>query len=307
MSGKSTNPQNHTMTTATTHPLNIVIAGCGYLGSELARQLTASGDHVTGIVKSTGDPLDGVSLVTGDITDRESLAAVRDQIAGEIDAVVHCASTRGGDAESYHEVYAVGADNLMAALHPKRMVFTSSTSVYGQTGGEPVDETSATIPLRQTGEILLDAEGIVTGAGGVAVRLAGIYGPRRSVVLKRFFEGVATIDEGVERVINQIHRDDAASAIAHLLRHEVSGVFNVADDSPITQRALYSFLALHFDRPMPPDAPRSIGKRRGWTNKAVSNAKLRASGWRPQYSTFMNAVEYDPHLVPSILAQCAGN
>ncbi|QQL45290.1 NAD-dependent epimerase/dehydratase family protein [Sulfuriroseicoccus oceanibius] len=290
-------------------PRVIVIAGCGYLGSELARQFAHLGDRVIGLVKSldgTTAP-DGVELQACDLTDRASLDAVAKHLETKVDVVVHCASTRGGDAEAYHNLYARGSEHLMAALQPKRFVFTSSTSVYGQTDGSEVDELSVTVPLRPTGDVLLEGEGLAVRSGGIAVRLAGIYGPGRSVVLKRFFDGTATIDEGVERILNQIHRDDAAAAIVHLVNYNASGVFNVSDDSQITQRALYSLLSLHFDRPMPDEAPRSLGKRRGWTNKAVSNRKLRSTGWHPKYATFMNAVEYDVHFVPSILAQTSGN
>lgn len=287
----------------------VVVAGCGYLGSELARQFAEGGDYVIGLVKSLegAQAPDGVELLACDLTSRQSVDAMAAAVGQPVDVVVHCASTRGGDAEAYHNVYVRGADNLIEALSPKRFVFTSSTSVYGQSDGSNVDELSATIPLRPTGDVLLEGEGVAIESGGFAVRLAGLYGPDRSVVLKKFFNGSATIDEGVERIINQIHRDDAAAAIVHLVNHEARGVFNVVDDSQITQRALYSLLALHFDRPMPGEATRSLGKRRGWTNKAVSNGKLRATGWHPQYSTFMNAVEYDVQFVPSILAQSDGN
>ena len=86
-----------------------------------------------------------------------------------------------------------------------------------------------------------EAEALARAGGGIALRLAGIYGPGRSVHLKKMLEGSAAIED-VEpsRFLNQIHRDDAVGAILHLLRQEPSrfagGLFNVVDDTPLTQR-----------------------------------------------------------------------
>ena len=53
--------------------------------------------------------------------------------AGEFEAVIHCASTRGGDVDVYRRVYLEGIRNLIEAFPDSKIFFTSSTSVYGQT------------------------------------------------------------------------------------------------------------------------------------------------------------------------------
>jgi shikimate kinase len=135
-------------------------------------------------------------------------------------------------------------------------------------------------------------------------RLAGIYGPGRSFLLRNLLEKKSVIEgnDGQGRIINQIHRDDAASALAYLITHQLTGIYNVVDDQPQTQAATYSWLVPKFGQAMPPslDTP-AADRKRGWTHKAVSNAKLRAAGWAPRYANYQRAVEQDPQLVSSIL------
>jgi nucleoside-diphosphate-sugar epimerase len=137
----------------------------------------------------------------------------------------------------------------------------------------------------------LDAEKLTLAAGGVVARLAGIYGPNRSVILKKFLSGEAVIEEDGRRFLNQIHRDDAARAIFHLVTTRTTGVFNVSDSKPLSQLECYEALSRIFNRPLPPSGPRDMNRKRGWTHKRVSNAKLRDSGWEPEFLSFLDAAE----------------
>jgi len=157
-----------------------------------------------------------------------------------------------------------------------------------------VTEESETKPTRDTSRILLEAEALVLDHGGIVARLAGIYGSGRSALLTKFLEGKAIIDPENDRFVNQVHRDDIASALFFLLngKTETSQIYNVVDDQPILQSECYTWLAQRLNRPLPP-----IGKleqeqrRRGDSNKRVSNEKLRRLGWAPQYPTFAEAME----------------
>jgi nucleoside-diphosphate-sugar epimerase len=118
-------------------------------------------------------------------------------------------------------------------------------------------------------------------------------------------DGTATIDEGeVSRYLNQIHRDDAAAAIRHLATvgadHLRGRLFNVVDNTPLTQRECYEGLSAILGLPLPPEAPPELDRKRAWTNKIVSNAALRETGWSPLYPSFLDAVQHDPILVSSI-------
>ena len=139
--------------------------------------------------------------------------------------------------------------------------------------------------------MLLAAEQITLATGGTVARLAGIYGPGRSVILKKFLSGEAVIEEDGRRFLNQIHRDDAARAIFHLATLQITGVFNVCDSTPLTQLGCYERLAELFSRPLPPSGPRDLNRKRGWTHKQVSNSKLTATGWQPEFPSFIDAVQ----------------
>ena len=282
----------------------VVIAGCGFAGLATARGFAEAGWEVVGITHSaeSAAALDGEKfpVVACDITDRAALA-VRGELRGA-EAVVHCASSGRGGAEQYRAVYLGGARALGEVLAPRTLVFTSSTSVYAQTDGAWVTEESAAEPDRETGRILREAEEFVIAQGGVVARLAGIYGPGRSVLLRKFFAGEAVIEGDGAKWINQVHRDDIAAALVRLVTARARGIFNVNDDEPLTQCAMYTRLARSFAKPLPPTGERDLNRKRGWTNKRVSNAKLRALGWTPKYPSFFSAVENDRGLLAEFAA-----
>jgi nucleoside-diphosphate-sugar epimerase len=142
---------------------------------------------------------------------------------------------------------------------------------------------------------LLEAEKIALAGGGIVARLAGIYGPGRSVLLKKFLEGSAVLEAGGNRWINQIHRDDGARALLQLAQNEAAaGIYNVCDDTPTTQREIYGWIADFLNRPLPPEGPADLNRKRGWTSKRISNARLRALGWIPRYPGYRDAL---PELV----------
>lgn len=279
--------------------MKIVVAGCGFVGLATARLLHSRDHEVLGLTRSPESAAqlrdEPFPIVPCDIGNEDSLAALKE--LDTADAVVHCASSGRGGAAEYRKVYLEGLRNLLRLTSAKRFVFTSSTSVYAQGTGDWVTEESPTEPTRETAQLLLEAERLLLGRGGSVARLAGIYGPGRSVILERFFSGSATMEGAGERWINQAHRDDIATALGLILEENLPGIFNVADDQPLPQRILYETLAQQFDRPLPPVAPIKPDRKRAWTNKRVSNNKLRATGWRPRYASFLDAVANDRELL----------
>ncbi len=277
----------------------VLIAGCGFVGLATARLFVQRGWEVVGCTHSphSAANLAGESfpVISCDIAERAAVAAHAN--LAPFDAVVHCASSGRGGAEQYRRVYLEGAQHLAAVFAPATLLFTSSTSVYAQTDGTWVTEESPAQPNRETGRLLRATEDFVLAQNGIATRLAGIYGPGRSVLLRKFFDGTAIIEGDGVKWINQAHRDDIASALVHLVTTHARGVFNVSDDQPLAQRELYAWLARRFARPLPPTGEPDLNRKRGWTNKRVSNAKLRALGWQPRFPSFFDAVENDAALV----------
>lgn len=209
----------------------------------------------------------------------------------EVDALVHCAGPDQATAESYRLVYVEGLKNALGVFAPRQVLFTGSTSVYAQVDGSWVDENSETRPDRETGRILLEAEAITLNAGGLVARLSGLYGPSRSVLMRKFLAGQAVLEGDGTRWVNQVHRDDAARAIVHLLeQRRAPGVYNVTDNTPATQLQVYSWLAEYFHRPLPSYGPADLQRKRGWTNKRVSNGRLRTTDWQPVFPAYRDAI-----------------
>jgi nucleoside-diphosphate-sugar epimerase len=271
----------------------ILIAGCGYVGEATADLFHSAGWNVEGWVHSKESAarlsVKPYSLRVIDVSQRGDVAKRPEAF----DAVIHCASSRGGDAEAYREIYLNGARHLLETFPQAKILFTSSTSVYAQRDGSKLTEESETKPLRETSRILLQVEKLVLEKGGIVVRLAGIYGPQRSALLSKFLNGTATIDPNNDRFVNQVHRDDIASALFLLLnRAQTSAqIYNVVDDQPLLQSECYHWLAQRLNRPLPPTRKSEQPRKRGDTNKRVSNDKLHQLGWTPDYPTFRDAME----------------
>jgi nucleoside-diphosphate-sugar epimerase len=271
----------------------ILIAGCGYVGQATADLFHAAGWTVEGWTRSaesaaklSAKPYPVYAI---NVADRDQVYA-RD---GMLDAVIHCASSGGGGLDAYRQVYLNGARSLLDRFAGSKVIFTSSTSVYAQRDGSWVTEKSETKPARETGRILLETEQLVLAQGGVVARLAGIYGPGRSALLSKFLAGSAIIDPENDRFINQVHRDDIATALFLLLDRPSPAreIYNVVDDQPILQSECYRWLAAKLNRPIPPMGRSTAAPKRGASNKRVSNARLRHLGWIPRYPTFAEAME----------------
>jgi nucleoside-diphosphate-sugar epimerase len=268
----------------------ILIAGCGYVGKATALLFHESGWEVEGWTRST-DSAEKISslpfLVRAvDIADRDEVLS----FANKFDRIIHCASSGGGDASEYRRVYLEGARNLLDIFAGAPLLFTSSTSVYAQQDGSWVNESDPAEPLHESGQILRETEELVLDRCGIVARLAGIYGPGRSFILQQLLAGKAVINPERDRFVNQIHRDDLAAALFLLAQSDAAEIYNVVDDQPILLSECYEWLAGEVHLPAPPNGTTTKSRKRGDSNKRVSNKKLRALGWTPKYGTFQEAM-----------------
>lgn len=267
----------------------LLIAGRGYLGRELERQASGAGWSTISLTKDGGEHSHRCDLSAPEQV--SSLGSRLDLPPGTL-SIIHCASSEQGGGGAYRAVFLEGCRNLLASFPAARLLFVSSSSVYGQTDGSLVTEDSPTEPERETSRILLESEALVLRSGGLVARLAGLYGPGRSVLLRRFLDGTARIEDEGHRFLNQIHRDDAARALLHLLLLDparAQSVFNVSDSTPLRQIDCYRALATIFNRPIPPSGRPGQGGKRARTHKRVSNARLVSSGWVPLHPSFLDA------------------
>jgi nucleoside-diphosphate-sugar epimerase len=262
-----------------------LIVGCGYIGLPLALELKARGHEITAWVRSA-ETAAGLAphrfsrINTGSVGDANAWA----DVDAPCDMVIHCASSGRGGETAYAEVYREGMQQVVERLPTARKVFVSSTSVYGQTSGEIVTEESSAEPLSATGKILREAETIALQAQAMVVRSSGIYGPSRAALWEKFRRGEAVIEGDGSRWINQIHQRDLVMALLHLIDH---------GDAPVMQRDYYAWCAEFLKKPLPPSGPAEPNRKRGLTNKRVSNAKLRVAGWAPIYPSFREGIAAD--------------
>lgn len=199
---------------------------------------------------------------------------------------------RGAD---YRDVYLAGAGNLLAALagtSVRRVVYTSSTRVYGQKDGSWVDESGPTDPGDQNGRALLETErtlldGVAELGGRCAitatvVRLAGIYGSGRDAV-SRIRAAAGTQRGDGDAYVNMIHVEDVVAALIGLLDSEYGGVLNLADDRPEPRRTYYDrVLAREGLPPIQWTSPRTSA---GFGKRIRNDAIKRAIGLVLQHPT----------------------
>lgn len=281
----------------------VLISGCGYVGGALAELLAREGYEVFGLRRGTKDLPSGVIPVPADFTDKSSL---EQDLPESLDYVFHTASpgisgagTASERQAAYRDAYVRGPSNLISTLRsrgesPRRILLTSSTGVYAQTGGEWVDETSATEPTGP-GRFMLEGEKELLGSPfpAVVLRLAGIYGPGRTGALDRALRHRLSDTSG-ERMpyTNRIHRDDCAGALRHLaLLQSPEDVYVGADHEPATPAAVAAWLAESYPEVRREGSASSGGDngrtgRGSRTNKRCNNDRLVASGYDFRYPTF---------------------
>jgi nucleoside-diphosphate-sugar epimerase len=286
--------------------MRVLVAGCGYVGSKLAEDLVAAGHRVHGLRRDVSKLPPGVRPVAADLDDPASL---RSAVPRDVDKVVYAAGAGGREPEAYRDAYVRGPRRLAEALGDApmtRFVLVTSTAVYGQDGGEWVDETSETSPTSFTGEILREGEQALLDGPlpGVVLRLSGIYGPGRTWMVRKVFHGEARVEppghQGPPRYGNRIHRDDCAGALAHLLTLEdPEPVYVGVDDAPDPLAEVYAFLAERLGVEVPP--PGEVGRGRGG-NKRCSNARLKASGYALRIPSYREGY---PPIVRDFLAERA--
>ncbi|MHC4378365.1 MAG: SDR family oxidoreductase [Planctomycetota bacterium] len=268
----------------------LLIAGCGYLGLHLARRWAERPGAIYGLKRSPAEVPAGIEPIAHDLSQGPPT------LPADIEFAVFAAAPGGGGPDVYRATYVDGLGHLLSALEraerpPRRVLFTGSTAVYAQSLGEWVDERSDADGSGEPGRLLLEAEARLTASPleTVALRLGGLYGPGRTRLIETVLAGVELQPEP-PRYTNRIHVEDAAGALVHLLDAErVEPVYNVVDTAPAAEEEVLRWLARRLDAPTPrwiADAP---PPRRG--NKRVDSARLRASGWRPEYPSFREGYE----------------
>lgn len=268
----------------------LMIAGCGDVGSRLGQRMSAQGWQVHGLRRDVTQLPASILPVMGDLQQAACPAAWPES---SLDYLVYCAAATQHDEAGYRSAYVEGLRNVLAWLaehgqRPRRLLFVSSTGVYGQQGGEWVDERSPALAEAYSGRIMREAEQLALDSQVPAtlVRLAGIYGPGREWLLGQVRQGYRVASEP-PLYGNRIHADDAAGLLAFLLQVDAGGqaledCYLGVDDEPAPLHEVVDWLrgqlgVSHW-------AEQQSVRRAG--SKRCSNARARAVGWVPQYPSF---------------------
>jgi nucleoside-diphosphate-sugar epimerase len=265
--------------------MSTLIVGCGYLGRHVGRLLATRGERVWGTARSptrAGELVSaGIEPVFADVTQPDSLS-----VLPSAKRVVYCVGSDRVGGHGFRTVQVEGLENVLKRIPapPERLIYASSTGVYGQADGSWVDESSPTEPTRDNGRVLLEAEALArrwaadSGARLVVLRFAGLYGPGR-VVGQGLIERGEPVAGDPERFLNLVHIEDAAAAVVAALQFpDPDPVYLVSDDRPVTRGEYYSLLArlLHAPAPRFEVAGDPAGGTRDASDRKVSNRRLRS-------------------------------
>lgn len=276
--------------------MKAMIFGCGYLGLRVATAWIVAGHEVSAVTRSAAKAKllsnAGIQPYLADVCAPDSLVNLPDA-----DIVFYAIGFDRNSGRTHEEVTCEGTRSVLKQFRGRcsRFIYVSSTSVYGQSSGEWVDETSVCQPTQSGGQLNLAAEQHVkehfsaqsTSTFNI-MRLAGIYGPGRLLSRVESLRSGSPIMGRSDSWLNLIHVDDAVTAVqAVALNGHRDAIYNVVDDRPIRRGEYFEMLAKLIGAPTPTFDPNQPGVRgSGGLNKRCANQRIRSAlGWSPVYSS----------------------
>jgi nucleoside-diphosphate-sugar epimerase len=284
--------------------MHVLIAGCGWLGTAVARELLARGDRVTGL-RSTPEGAAalrarGLEALAVDLAGPGSA----DRVPGSYDAILALQSARGRDAASYRRAY-IDANRALVGLAARNgvraLVYTGSTGLFGQRDGSDVDEATPPAPATAEGRVLQEAERALLDSGSPAriLRLSGLYGPGRLWMLDAVHAGRLALGPGDEAWLNSCHQEDAVRALLAVLdRGRDGAVYHATDARPLRRRDLVMALAPRLGAtPLSTPAERDPGAP---NRRVLGEATRRELGLSLRWPSLLEGLE--PFLPPEAAA-----
>lgn len=263
----------------------VFIAGAGYVGI-VAAELLARDGHTVDVGRRA--PAGTPRTHAMDVLRPESYPAA----LGDATCVVYCVSADAFTPEGYRDAYVDGLARVIEAASrgaARRLIFVSSTGVYGQDDGSQVDEASPAEPRGFSGRVILEGEALLAAAPfeATTIRFSGIYGPGRDRLVRLVREGTPVSLKSRAAVTNRIHRDDCARALVHLVgRAAVAPLYLGSDEAPTAMGEILDWIAERLGVAPPPvgEDPAQVSQRGG--NKRISSARLRGDGFSFLYPTY---------------------
>jgi nucleoside-diphosphate-sugar epimerase len=264
--------------------MDVLIAGCGWLGREVARRLLARGDRVTGLtrteISASALRAFGLPSVAVDLADPDASG----RVPGRYDGIVAMQAASGRDLADYTRAYIHATGGLLdsGAVDGAAFVYVSSTGVFGQADGSWVDETTPPDPADETAVVLVEAERLVLDrsrhrARPCIVRCSGLYGPGRTGTIDRVRTGALALGAGDAVWMNFCHRDDAASTIvAALDRAKPGAIYHASDAAPASRREVVDWIAARLVVAQASSSEKSAPRRSRAANRRVSAEATRS-------------------------------
>lgn len=268
---------------------HVLIAGCGDLGSGLATELVTQGHQVTGIRRTKLDFPYGVQGITGDLVEMNNDALP------DVDVVFLIMTPNGRNESAYQTAYFDTAQVIIrryqAMTKPPQVFFVSSTSVYGQSQGEWIDESTLAEPQSATAKILVETESALAAAfKSVAIRCSGIYGAGRFRLLEKVEREE---DWGPNSWTNRVHRDDVVSALVTLAGHALEKKplpkqVIVTDQTPVSMWEVKLWLATCLGAKV---VVSNISDFAPASGKRIQGHYLLSQGWKPRYPSYVSGYQ----------------
>jgi nucleoside-diphosphate-sugar epimerase len=243
----------------------LLLIGCGDIGRRVAKLALAEKTKVFALARTSEQAAElaalGIKTVTGDLDEPGPIPDL--PTAGA--AVVYLAPPPGGGELDPRMRVFLGS--IEPGEEPKKIVYISTSGVYGDCGGDVVTERTPTRPATARARRRLDAETILQQWGGcrrvptVILRVTGIYGPGR-LPIARLTEGHPVLREEEAPLTNRIHAEDLARiCLAAAERGEAGEIYNVSDGHPTTMTAYFNAVADALGLPRPPQIPFAEAKQ----------------------------------------------
>lgn len=279
---------------------SILIVGHGYFGGHLSARLPRESYRLAATTRNPEKANQlatvGIEPIRFDVVDPNA-----PEIRDRFDTVVYCIGYDRTQPATRHEVYVEGLKRFVSRLvhPPEKWIYISSTGVYGQSGGEWVDENSSTQPEREGGQVCLEAETVLRKSADinelVILRLAGIYGPQRLPNRAKLEQGQLTMNG--EGYLNLIHVDDAAAITRWFIDQPATDqrrqlLYNVSDGNPPRRRDFYNLLAelLRVEPPVFVAKSADSLSRQDGSKRVANHALLEATAYRFLYPSYQQGL-----------------
>lgn len=261
----------------------ILILGSGYIATRLSKALKKGGDEVVVTTrneekKNTLEEEEHTVIVLSTMDSEALKKAVRQK-----DVVILCVAPSGQD--SYEKTYLRSAENLKEALEAEnplcQVIYTSSTSVYGDRKGEVALEGDTLLPKAPQEEVLCKTEKTLLEMSrerDVCIfRLGEIYGPGRELEARIAKKAPGPFPGDGSSHTNLSHIDDIVKGVIFAIKEKLAGVFNLCSQEHPTRKELYQKICKAHGLPPVQWDPGTYSHHRG--SKIVSSGKLIRKGF----------------------------